>query len=626
MANVSESRFRTSIDASVKPANQSTTSSTRSGVGSRPTETREKIIVDIEGSHRDAASDHTRFLAELGAIVGRRHLLTSPRRTRRYRTGFRFGTGPALAVVRPGNLLEQWKVLKACAAANKIIIMQAANTGLTGGSTPDGNDYDREIVIVNTLRIARIRLINEGRQVICYPGATLFQLENALRPLAREPHSIIGSSCIGASVFGGICNNSGGSLIHRGPAYTQMALFARIDDAGNVQLVNHIGVRLGTDPEEILGKLDRNDFTEADIEYPKERVASDHDYAQHVRDVDADTPGRFNADPRRLFEASGSAGKVMVFAVRLDTFPKDDHIKVFYIGTNDPAELTRIRRHVLAHFKDLPIEGEYLHRAAFDIAEEYGKDTFLLIRYFGTAWLPTLFAFKSRFDSLGERLRFFPRDLSDKILQTLSRFFPKHLPERMREYRNKYEHHLMLKMSDAGVEDAGRFLGAMFPSAQGAFFECTDDEGEKAFLHRFAVAGAAVRYRAIHRRNVEDIVAIDVALRRNETHWFETLPDDIAKPISHKLYYGHFFCHVLHQDYIVSKGHNTSELEHRMWRLLDARGAQYPAEHNVGHVYEAKPALINHYKNLDPRNCFNPGIGRTSKLSSLADARVSAEP
>ena len=74
----------------------------------------------------------------------------------------------------------------------------------------------------------KIRLIGDGRQVICLPGATLFQLENALKPLGREPHSVIGSSCIGASVFGGICNNSGGALIHRGPAYTQMTLFARI--------------------------------------------------------------------------------------------------------------------------------------------------------------------------------------------------------------------------------------------------------------------------------------------------------------------------------------------------------------------------------------------------------------
>ena len=137
-------------------------------------------------------------------IVGRPHVLTDPASTRRFRAGFRFGTAPAFAVVRPSNLVEQGKVLKACVAANKIILMQAANTGITGGSTPDGDDYDREIVIVSTLRMARIRLINGGRQVICHPGATLFQLENLLNPLGRNPHSVIGSSCIGASVFGGV--------------------------------------------------------------------------------------------------------------------------------------------------------------------------------------------------------------------------------------------------------------------------------------------------------------------------------------------------------------------------------------------------------------------------------------
>ena len=38
-----------------------------------------------------------------------------------------------LAVVRPGNLVQQWRVLQACVDAGKIVIMQAANTGLTGG-------------------------------------------------------------------------------------------------------------------------------------------------------------------------------------------------------------------------------------------------------------------------------------------------------------------------------------------------------------------------------------------------------------------------------------------------------------------------------------------------------------
>jgi D-lactate dehydrogenase (quinone) len=576
-----------------------------------------KIATAAQDPTRDAAS----FLDQLRSIVGHRHVLTGEAGTARYRTGFRFGTGPALAVVRPGSLLEQWKVLEACAAAGKIIIMQAANTGLTGGSTPDGSDYDRDIVIISTLRMARIRLINDGRQVICLPGATLYQLEEALAPLGRDPHSVIGSSCIGASVFGGICNNSGGALIHRGPAYTEMALFARIDEAGEVQLINHLGINLGNAAETILDRVDRDDFTEADIDYSPDRVASDHGYAGDVRDIDAATPARFNADPKRLFEASGSAGKVTIFAVRLDTFPRPAETRVFYIGTNDPDELTRIRRHILAHFADLPIAGEYMHRVAFDIAETYGKDSFLSIQYLGTGRLPRLYAIKARFDALAERLGFLPQDLSDKFMQAVSRLFPSHLPKRMKTYRDKYEHYLMLKMAGGGIGDARAFLQSIFPSETGDFFECTKAEGDAAFLHRFAAAGAAIRYRAIHRDAVEDIVALDVALRRDDRDWVERLPDDMEKPISHRLYYGHFFCHVFHQDYIVRKGHDTVALEHRMWALLDGRGAQYPAEHNVGHLYDAKPELVSHYRSLDPCNCFNPGIGRVTKYAHWQQSR-----
>ena len=72
-----------------------------------------------------------------------------------------------MAVARPGTLLEIWKVLKVCVEADVIIIMQAANTGLTGGSTPFGNDYDRPIVIISTLRINNIQIINNGEQIIC---------------------------------------------------------------------------------------------------------------------------------------------------------------------------------------------------------------------------------------------------------------------------------------------------------------------------------------------------------------------------------------------------------------------------------------------------------------------------
>ena len=66
---------------------------------------------------------------------------------------------------------------------------------------------------------------------------------------------------------------------------------------------------------------------------------------------------RFNADPRRLHESSGCAGKLAVFAVRLDTFQAEKDTAVFYVGSNDPDELTEIRRHILAHFQSLPIAG-----------------------------------------------------------------------------------------------------------------------------------------------------------------------------------------------------------------------------------------------------------------------------
>lgn len=554
-------------------------------------------------------SETTALLDELRGIVGRRHVLVGDRETLRHRTGFRFGTGPALAVVRPGTMVEQWRVLQACVAAGVIVIPQAANTGLTGGSTPH-SAYDRPVIVINTLRIRGLHLIQGGAQVIALPGTTLYELEARLKPLGREPHSVIGSSCIGASVMGGVCNNSGGALVRRGPAYTELALYARVDARGELSLVNHLGVALGEDPETMLDRLERGTFTESDVAATPDHAASDPHYGDHVRAIHADTPARFNADPSRLFEASGSAGKMMVFAVRLDTFPKEAGTRVFYIGTNDPAELTELRRTILGSFAHLPIAAEYMHREAFDIAARYGKDTYLAIRHLGTDRLPLLYAAKARVDSLAARLPL-RAHLADRVLQWLANRMPEHLPARMRAWRDRYEHHLVLRIAADGVAEAQEALAARFPSATGDCFECTGAEGDAAFLHRFAVAGAAVRYRQIHGDAVEDIVALDIALPRNTTDWFERLPDALSAPILHKLYYGHFLCHVFHQDYIVRKGTDPLALEHAMWDLLDRRGAEYPAEHNVGHLYPAKPALRAHYEALDPCNVFNPGIGHT---------------
>ena len=570
--------------------------------------------------------DNTAFINELTRLVGAAHLLTDAAKTARYRKGFRSGQGDALAVVFPGTLLELWRVLGACVAADKIILMQAANTGLTEGSTPNGNDYDRDIVIISTLRLDKLHLLDKGEQVLAYPGTTLYSLEKALKPLGREPHSVIGSSCIGASVIGGICNNSGGSLVQRGPAYTEMSLFARIDENGKLQLVNHLGIELGATPEQILSKLDDDRIKDEDVRHDG-RHAHDHDYISRVREIDADTPARYNADPDRLFESSGCAGKLAVFAVRLDTFKAEKSQQVFYIGTNQPEVLTEIRRHILGQFTHLPVAGEYMHRDIYDIAERYGKDTFLMIDKLGTDKMPFFFTMKGRTDAMLEKVSLFKPHFTDRFMQKLGNAFPAHLPPRMKSWRDKYEHHLLLKMAGDGIAEAQAWLSEFFKTADGDFFACTPEEGSKAFLHRFAAAGAAIRYQAVHADEVEDILALDIALRRNDNDWFEHLPPEIDSQLVHKLYYGHFMCYVFHHDYIVKKGVDAHELKEQMLALLRERGAQYPAEHNVGHLYEAPDALKQFYRENDPTNSMNPGIGKTTrkkywKESADAEQRI----
>ena len=240
------------------------------------------------------------LISQLTDIVGHAHIITDAAKNEAYRSGYRFGTGNAIAVVRPATLLEFWNVLKACVAHDVIVINQAANTGLTGGSTPSGNDYDRDIVIINTMLMKDIQLINDAEQVVCFPGSTLNELENLLKPHEREPHSVIGSSCIGASVIGGICNNSGGALVQRGPAYTEMALFAQLNENGELELKNHLGIDLGETPEEILTNLQGHHYQRKDIQRDCGK-GHDHHYCNHVRKVDEDSPARFNADPSRHY-------------------------------------------------------------------------------------------------------------------------------------------------------------------------------------------------------------------------------------------------------------------------------------------------------------------------------------
>ena len=561
------------------------------------------------------------IIEQLKSVVGHKGVLSSKSKTAYYRSGFRSGFGGSVGVVFPKSLIELWETLKVCVDANCAIIMQATKTGLTEGSSPSGFDYDREVVIINITRIKKIILLDGGKQVIAFPGSTLHELEGELSSIKRAPHSVIGSTTIGATIVGGIANNAGGALCKRGSSYTELSLYARVNEEGNLELINHLGIEnLGETPEEIFENLEKGSFSKEDIQ-GMDKAASDREYQNRIRNIDAEIPNRYNADPNRLYEVSGSAGKVVAFAVRVDTYPMPKEKKVFYLGTNNPNDFSKLRKDILKNFSELPEMCEYMNREIFDTAKKYGKDVFLSIKHIGTKRLPKLYEIKSNMEYYLNKIPLVPKFLPDQILYYLSRLFPEHLPKRLIDYRNQYEHYLILDMSDEGIKEARKYLEKEWSSLDGVgFFECNEDEQKSALMHRFAAAGAAIRYQTIHQRKTEEVLALDIALLGNDTEWMEKIPEEIKEDLDLSLYYGHFMCHVFHHDYILKKGTNIKAVKENLLKRLDQKSAKYPAEHNVGHMYKADETLQKHYRELDPTNTFNPGIGFTDKKSTRTTA------
>jgi len=568
----------------------------------------------------------SRLLTDLAAVVGTTNVLTKLSQQQSYVQGaIEAVTDATVAVVIPNSLVALWRVINICAAADVIIIAQAANTGLTGGSTPNG-DYDRPLVVISMQSLGGVHLLNEAAELVALPAATLQQLESTLAPLGREPHSVLGSSCVGASVIGGICNSSGGMLVQRGPAYTEMALFARRNASGVFELINHLGLDLGSQPEQMLENLQAGSFNKASNSTSDSKSCTNQHYQHKVRDCDATTPARFNNDPNGLYEASGSAGKVIVFAVRVATFAKPEREQMFYISTNDADTLTTLRKQWLKSELTLPILAEYMHRDYNDITMRYGRDTCLSMQKLPANKIGALYRLQAKIGYYLDKWHL-PKTLPDRILQLSSRFMPPSLPESLSRQALSYKYHLIIKVAD-GVDDnnnidaAQTFLQNHLEQYQGTLHVCAASESQSLLVFRSAATAAMFRYHNLNQDKFGELLSTDIALPRNAVDWDETLPDSLQKQVSNTFYLGHFFCHVMHQDYLLKPNINAKQFKDELLAFYDQRHIEYPAEHNVGHVYPAKTELHYFYKKLDPTNSLNPGIGQTEKWKNWQSSPI----
>ena len=148
---------------------------------------------------------------------------------------------------------------------------------------------------------------------------------------------------------------------------------------------------------------------------------------------------------------------------------------------------------------------------------------------------------------------------------------------------------------------------------EGALHLCTEQEAQALLVFRSAATAAMFRYHNLNHSEFGELLSTDIALPRNALDWDESLPNHLQKQVSKTFYLGHFFCHVMHQDYLLNPNVDSKKFKDDLLAFYDQRHIEYPAEHNVGHVYTAKPALQSFYKNLDPTNSLNPGVGQTTK-------------
>jgi FAD/FMN-containing dehydrogenase len=157
------------------------------------------------------------LLGRLAEVVGTGQVLTSPEFTASYEADWTGRwTGRSLAVVRPGDTAEVAAVVTICCQHGVCLVPQGGNTGLVGGSTPDGSG--RQVV----LSLARLNTIGDVErdtgQITVGAGATLSSLQQTARAAGYEAGLDLGAR--DTATMGGIaaCDAGGLTAIRHGTA------------------------------------------------------------------------------------------------------------------------------------------------------------------------------------------------------------------------------------------------------------------------------------------------------------------------------------------------------------------------------------------------------------------------
>ncbi len=147
---------------------------------------------------------------DLEGLLGSAGVIDASQDIRKYEHGYRYGSGRALAIARPGALDELRAVVRYCFARDLRILAQGANTGLVGASTPDESG---EQVVLSLERLRGVEAVDAHNRTACaHAGTRLSELNNE-----AGRHELFFPIDLGSdpSLGGMVATNTGGSRLVR---------------------------------------------------------------------------------------------------------------------------------------------------------------------------------------------------------------------------------------------------------------------------------------------------------------------------------------------------------------------------------------------------------------------------
>eukprot|EP00434_Breviolum_minutum_P031866 symbB.v1.2.028181.t1/scaffold2963.1/size66434/2 len=570
--------------------------------------------------------------------------------------GSRLGKGTALLVAKPLSLREALQTLEICAKANVAILPQGANTSLTGGSVPR-DDCDRPFVIINMRRAKKILPVGSKTPefALCFAGAGIYQLQSELQKRDRDSHSVLGSIFLNPSVAAGVSYGSGGTQIRKGPAFTNRALFCRVQADGKVELVDTLGLKVKG--EKALDFLDSAEtLTEGDLDPSCKSAASWPKYPELLTKVE-DKVSRFNADTTGA-DCNRSEGKVLILATLHDTFPMPKEVKTVWASCKDVDLAHKLKREVcISSPNKMAKSCEYINKATYDAVDQSGRILIKMIEVLGMMNLETLWNLKLFIESVPVP---FSTIICDKFLWWFNNILPKSTWKCVEALfmlwpTSRVQHNLRIKSdrkkvylfltkhrgNQANVASQVKdvyhpiiFGAALDPRHRGEiedllsrlkkfqsqhpetvrYHVCEDPRtAQRAMLFRFAVAPA---FRTYCIGLGQQGLSIDYALPKTFVQ-YPILPE-AQYPIMHRLVYSHFGCNVYHEDFVFDNNTDVHDAKMAIKKAIEKVGGKLPAEHGHGTEYKAPLDTQQRWMKADPSNTMNPGVGGTSFKKNYA--------